>query len=145
MDNYNLIGELAAYAAANGMVFLSGANHYQNYEASQAAYNEDQLVLTADFDAAVSFGIGLGVSAITYSGVMALGRKFEPTTVSELDETFIQKYNRRLYELMQMLGTAIAAFACDNELEVTQCAFRMELNKFDTNIDFVAASVTFVQ
>jgi hypothetical protein len=147
MNNFDLIGALSTYAAANSMVFLSGANFYQNYEASQAEYELGQLVLTAEFDASVQFSRGFTVGSITYSGIMALGRKFEDDadTHSNLDETFHQKYDRRLYDLMSLMVTQIASFACANELEVTQCQFKMDLNKFNTNIDFVAAQITFVQ
>ena len=104
------------------------------------------MVLSADFDASVNFSSGFAVGSITYIGVLALGRKFdEVDTGSDLDETFYQKYQRRLKDLMTLLVTHIAAFACDNKLQVTNCQFRMDLNKFDTNIDFIAASITFVQ
>lgn len=146
MDNFDLIGQLAAYAASHTMHFLSGAQFNQNYEASQEEYSNGQLVLTAEFDAAVAFSRGYAVGSITYTGVIALGRKFEEAdTVASLDETFIQKYNNRLHDLMTLLTGVIADFACDNELSVEQCQFRMDLNKFDTNIDFIAASVTFIQ
>jgi hypothetical protein len=146
MDNFDLIGALQEYADENNMHYLSGNDAYQNYEASQNTYDDGQLVLSADFDASVSFSRGFAIGSITYTGVLALGRKFdEADTVSDLDETFYQKYQRRLKDLMTLLVTHIAAFACDNKLQVTNCQFRMDLNKFDTNIDFIAASITFVQ
>jgi hypothetical protein len=146
MDNFDLIGSLSSYASDNDMHYLSGENAYQNYEASQNTYDDGQLVLSADFDASVNFSSGFAVGSITYIGVLALGRKFdEVDTGSDLDETFYQKYQRRLKDLMTLLVTHIAAFACDNKLQVTNCQFRMDLNKFDTNIDFIAASITFVQ
>lgn len=148
MTNFDLIGQLESYATDNSMHYLSGKNAYQNYQASQNEYDNGQLVLSADFDAAVSFARGFAINEITYTGVLALGRKFdeeEDGTVSDLDETFYQKYTRRLLELMTLLTTHIAAFACANKLDVTQCQFRMDLNRFDTNIDFIAATITFVQ
>ena len=146
MTNFDLIGELQTYAAAHSMQFLSGASFNQNYEASQNEYENGQLVLTAEFDAAPAFSAAGKIGSITYTGLLGLGRKFEEvTTMSTLDETFIQKYNARLLELMQLLSVAIADFACENELEVTNCQMAMQLNKFDTNIDFVVATITLVQ
>lgn len=146
MTNFDLIGELRTYAAANSMQFLSGAQWNQNYEASQKDYENGQLVLTVDFEAVPVFSRGYKISEIRYEGVIALGRKFEETpTMSSLDETFIQKYDNRLLDLMTMLSNAISDFACDNELEVLNVRMAMQLNKFDTNIDFIAASITFVQ
>lgn len=146
MDNFDLIGSLASYASDNDMHYLSGENAYQNYEASQNTYDDGQLVLSADFNAAIYFSRGFTIGSITYTGVLALGRKFEESeTGSNLDETFYQKYQRRLKDMMTLLASHIGIFACANKLEVTQCQFRMDLNKFDTNIDFIAATITFVQ
>lgn len=146
MDQFDLIGELSTYAAANGMQFISGANFYQNYEASQQEFGADQLILAARFDAAPKFSPGYKIESITYTGALMLGRKFELTdTHSNLDETFRQKYNARLLDLMTGLSGIISAFACANELEVTQCNYNMLLNQLDENIDFVEAVITFVQ
>jgi len=146
MTQFDIIGELADYAAANSMQFISGANFYQNYEATLKEYGEGQLILAARFDAAPKFSPGYKIESITYTGALMLGRKFELTdTHSNLDETFYQKYNARLLELMTMLSTAIATFACDNELSITQCNYNMLLNQLDENIDFVEAVITFVQ
>lgn len=146
MDKFDLIGELATYAAANGMQFISGANFYQNYEATQKEFGADQLILAARFDASPKFSPGYKIESITYTGALMLGRKFELTTThSNLDETFYQKYNARLLDLMTGLSGIIAAFACAHELEVTQCNYNMLLNQLDENIDFVEAVITFVQ
>lgn len=146
MTNFDLIGELETYAAAHSMQFLSGAQFNQNYEASQKEYENGQLVLTAEFEAIPAFSRGGKITEIRYEGILALGRKFEETvTMSTLDETFIQKYNARLLELMQLLSVAITDFACENELEVPACRMGMQLNKFDTNIDFIAATISFLQ
>ena len=146
MTNFDLIGQLESYAAAHSMQFLSGAQFNQNYEASQKEYENGQLVLTAEFDASPSFSRGFKIGEIRYEGIIALGRKFEEIdTMSTLDETFIQKYNARLLDLMTMLAGVISEFSCDNELEVTTVRMGMQLNKFDTNIDFITAQITFVQ
>jgi len=148
MDKFDLIGALKTFAADNNMHFLSGDNFNQNYEASQKTYDDGQFVLTADYNAGVAFSRGGAIGDITYTGILALGRKFEElpaTTVSNLDETFIQKYDARLLELMSKICEVIKDFMCEHELEVPLADFRLELNKFDTNIDFVAGNVTFIQ
>lgn len=168
MNNFDLIGKLRTYASTNGWVFLSGTSAIQNYEASQNEYKNGQLVLAADFNAAPQFTNAGKISQITYNGILMLGIKldddgtpaieddeetpavdetevFSDGTPANLDETFIQKYDRRLLDLMTLLANHIAAFACANELDVTGADFRLETNKFDTNIDFVAGTITFVQ
>ena len=167
MQNFDLIGALRTFATSKGWVFLSGPTSIQNYEASQQEYVNGQIVMSADFTAAPDYTNAGKISEITYNGVIALGRKcdddgtenipddpetpedetvnYNDGTASSLDETFIQKYDRRLLELMTLLSNNIAEFACDNELEITAANFRMETNKFDTNIDFVAGTITIIQ
>ena len=45
---------------------------------------------------------------------------------------------------MTLLSNFVTTFACDNELDVTAENMRVDLNKFDTNIDFIAETITFV-
>jgi len=147
MENFKLISTLKDYTTSKGWYFLSGDNFHQNFEATQYEYEPGALVLAVDFDASPSFSIGNSISSIDYTGVIALGRKIEEDelTYSNLDETFWQKYINRLEELMQLLTIAIIDIACNNELEIRNVKYRMDLNKFDTNIDFVAAEITLVQ
>jgi len=158
MDNFDLIGTLRTYAATNDWLFYYGTNAYQNIEAD-GAIEDDQLILTAQFNAQPIFVNGL-VTQISYTGIMMLGRKFESAivdnteteidetqaaTMASLDETMIQKYDRRLLDLMQLLSNAVGAIGCANELDVNGANFRLEINQFDTNIDFIAGELTFVQ
>jgi len=168
MDKFDLIGSLRTYAATQKWVFLSGASSIQNCEASQNEYKNGQLVLAADFNASPQFTNAGKISQITYNGILMLGVKFDDDgtpaieddeetllidesetfndgTPASLDETFIQKYDRRLLDLMELLANHITLFACANELDVTNADFRLEINKFDTNIDFVAGTITFIQ
>lgn len=145
MDKFDIIGALKTYAENQGWAFLSGQSWYQNYEASQHEYTDGQLVLGVDFDSIPTRRAGT-ISEISYSGTLILGRKFDSDeTPSSLDETFIQKYEARLLELTTLLSNMINAFSCEHELDVTGENIRMDLNKFDTNIDFVVETLTFIQ
>jgi hypothetical protein len=141
MLDYSIINKLRTYAKSKNFAFFSGSEFFQNYEADQSI-QPNQLVLTADFNARPTI-LNSRTVAIQYAGVMMLGRKSETTTASNLDETFIQKYDLRLEYLMQELASNIGEFACTNELEILSLEFRLELNKFDSSIDFVAGVVTF--
>jgi hypothetical protein len=152
MTRFDLIGALNTYAASKSWHFLYGTSFYQNIEADEA-YLNGELILGADFNAHPVYGKGMGITEIQYSGILLLGRKFDNDgttgqsdgTPADLDESMYQKYTRRLLYLMTSLDTAIKAIACANELSVTGCEMKMDINKFDTNIDFVAATITFVQ
>ena len=146
MIKFGLIGAIADYAAAESMAFLFGESWYQNYEASQIEYADGQYILGCDFDARPSFGKGGGIGSVEYNGVLMLGIKFDAaSTFSNLDETKKQKYDIRLESLSTKLAEVIVEIACANELDIINCIFRLDVNKFDENIDFVAATVTFLQ
>jgi hypothetical protein len=167
MTKFDLVGALRTYCISKGWHFLYGSAFYQNIEADEA-YLNGELILGADFNARPVYGRGMGITEIQYSGILLLGRKFDndgtdavvddpgtpedetvlatnDATPASLDESMIQKYDRRLLELMTYLSGAIQALSCANELNVTNCEIKMDINKFDTNIDFVAANITFVQ
>jgi hypothetical protein len=155
MTQFDLIGALRTYATSKSWAFLSGENFFKNYEASKINYSPGQLILGVDpFIARPNFTKGGKVDQVSYSGLIMLGRKFESdlaplnpqvTTISNLDETFIQKYDRRIFELIGTLATNLGTFACANELDLTNCQFELGLNRLDENIDFVIASITFIQ
>lgn len=167
MQNYDIIGTLRTYATAKGWAFLSGDKFYQNYEADQHNYINNQNILAAEFSANTVFRNG-GITSINYAGILMLGIKFDNDgtpniidnpltplvdetanfndgTPANLDELFIQKYDRRLLSLMQLLSNTIIDFACTNELSISNANFTLALNKFDTNIDFAVCNVTFIQ
>ena len=64
--------------------------------------------------------------------------------MSSLDETFQQKYDRRLKDLGQILGIDIGSFTCAQELTAESINMAMEINQLDLNVDFVMAEVTFL-
>jgi hypothetical protein len=146
MNQFDLIGSLRTFAQSKGWVFFCGDKVFQNIEASKHNFQKNQLILgCSPFSAIPNFTNGYKIDTITYKGLILLGRKFESSTESNLDETFEQKHDRRLLELSQMLALNLALFACDNELTLSQPQFDLEINSLDENIDFVVASVTIIQ
>ena len=166
MTNFDIIGSLKSYALTNGWGFLSGDNAWQNYEASQLEYTNGQLILGCNFKSKPVIKNG-AITEISYSGLIFLGQKFDNDgtpeviddedtdenesetfndgTASSLDETFIQKYERRLLSLTTLLNNAIITFSCDNDLDISSVEYGMDLNKYDENLDFVGGSITFIQ
>jgi hypothetical protein len=83
---------------------------------------------------------------VRYTGSILLGRKVDADgTDASLDETYLEKYDARLLELMQLLVIFIGQFGCDNELDIEGLELPHAINRFDSNIDFVGGNVTFVQ
>ena len=85
------------------------------------------------------------LSEIKYTGTIYIGRKFETNTAATLDETWFQKYTRRLQELSQLFSTHIEVISCAEELDIESVQLEMVINQLDENIDFVVANITLIQ
>lgn len=145
MKAHDIIGALGQLAEAKGWHFMAGDNWYLNYQADLNTYEGGQLVLIANFNSQLVYSKARKLSQIVYSGTLMIGRKFEtnfPVTESSLSETWMQKYCNRLFDLTTNLDEFISEFACANELTIGNCQFKYDLNKFDANIDFTAATIT---
>ena len=142
MDNFDIIGVLSDYAAAQGWKFIWQYDEfYSNITATQE--HDDNLILVAEFTFTPT-NRGATTTGINYNGVLMLGRKFDKPqlndTVSSLDENQMQKYERRLKDLAVILNNTIKTVACDNDLEIINAGnFSYLFNKYDANIDFVVA------
>jgi len=152
MDNFGLHTALSGYCADNGILFIPGTNAYVN--ASQTIDNTEfsdgnNQILIADFTAAPVIVNGV-IQETTYAGLLALGQVIDydelgdESTRATLDETYQQKIDRRLLDLSNDLATLIGVVACDNELDITNLLFKLDINQFDLNADFVAATITLV-
>ena len=145
--NFDIIGALRTYAAANGLKFAWQLDEFEaNIQATQQ-YDPNELLLVVDLLPNPSIS-GNKVAEIEYTGLFMIGRKFEAagTTLVSLDEGALQKYDRRLLELTGLLITHATAFKCMHELDLTVGAINYLPNGFDSNIDFVAANgLSFVQ
>jgi hypothetical protein len=148
MDFFGLVDVIRTYCTTNNIAFIYGNEAYANALADPTTYTENKLILIADFNAVPDIQGGTVVS-VKYSGVMSLGMKTEVndgvTTISSLDETALQKWDRRLKYLSTQLAVIIGALACANDLEVSGLNFKQDLNKLDLNADFIATIVNFEQ
>ena len=146
MDQFDIIGAIETYALSQNWKFIYGFNDFYNSAASIQEYQPDEMLLIADSKDLPRIVNGRIVE-IEYTCLLMLGRKFDDTgEAASLDETFEQKYDRRLKELKSLLAIAIGQIACDNELEVTAGEIITEINQYASNIDFaVSANTKFVQ
>ena len=148
MIRFGLLSALRTYAQSKDMVFFMGSNQYINAVADKRI-NDNQLILMAMFSVQPKKDSG-GNEVDEYVGKLALGRKRESNTVGQvttktvatLDETFEQKYDRRLFDLTGKLNTLVKEIACQNELIVVSFKMDMQLNQLDLNADFVDSSIT---
>lgn len=146
MDQFGIITALEAYAISKGWKF---EYRFDNFYANAGAivdFLPGELILLADFRAEPTYK-GARVGEIRYTCLLMLGRKFDlDGQAASLDETAKQKYDRRLEELCQYLALAIGEFACANELEIISAPISVDINVYDTNIDFaISNNAVFLQ
>lgn len=145
MDKFDIIGELRRAAIERGWVFCAGDKFYQNIEMTSNDIGYGQLILVAQFDSRPTITNGR-VMGITYNGSILLGCKFDDDgTSASLDETYLEKYDRRLLSLMQSLGNFLGELECAAGLSISQVEMPNAINQFDTNIDFVGGTVVIMQ
>ena len=135
--------------------FAYGRKDIQNWEATRSvSLSAGEIVLlvfpfieTAEIDNSI-------IHKWSVSTQLWLGKKFETevieeiivqTTYAQLDETELQKYDRRLQTLRSNMETLIKTIFCnDPELELTNARIFREINQFDENLDFVTCEITFL-
>lgn len=140
-DRLDFISYLRSWCATNNIYFAAGESDYINAVTDQNKFNDWDLILCADLRITPNFSDS-GVASVTYSGYISLGRKREETTYSSIDETWLQKYDNRLRDLVSMLVSFFEELQCDEEATLNSCTMDYLLNKTDVNIDFVSASVS---
>ena len=130
--------------------FAYGRKDIQNWEATRSVdLSTGEIVLlvfpfieTAEIDNSI-------IHKWSVSTQLWLGKKFDidvsEGTYAQLDETELQKYDRRLQTLRSNMETFLKTIFCsDDELELTSARIFREINQFDENLDFVTCEITFL-
>jgi hypothetical protein len=144
MEKFDIVTNLKAYSDKNNWNFIYGSYFWQNIEASNLNNKLGQLVFGAlPFTFQPNFSNANKLVSGTWSGTILLGLKFDESgQEADLSETEWEKYQRRLKTLTDLMNIHISAFMCENiTYEVTSCTLNYDLNKYDENIDFVAANI----
>lgn len=141
----DIIGKLEIFAEANDLHFIYGTNHYSS--ADRHGYSNGEKVLVCEYQGSLSFdtnNITNDPTSETYECTIMIGQKFDSNgIVASLDETMLQKHNRRLKTLATTGYNLLKSFACSNELLLSSVRFVISPNMFSDNIDFINFSVTF--
>lgn len=141
VNQFDIVGALRDFATSKGWKFLYGYDEYIN--ASNDIYSSGQLVLACEMFVNPILSIhGGGVESVDFNGTIMLGRKFETTTTASLDETMIQKHDRRLAELWDYLTNGMSDLACSNQWEVSLTNGTPLINFTMHNIDFVKYNIS---
>lgn len=142
---FDIVSKLRNFAEATPRewLFIYGNDQYANASDTLKDIKANQLVLVADLNVSPTYEPEGSIRDVTFAGGIMLGQKREDTTESSLDETMEQKYDRRLSDLTEALFIAMGDFSCSNGLSITQVNARYDINKYDENLDFIAATITF--
>ena len=136
----NLIGILRDYCDREHLYFIPGPAAYQNAIMDQSIYAANDLILVCDLQFSPVFSEN-SLNEVQYNGTIALGRKRELQTTSSLDETFEQKYDRRLMELSNLLTELLLSLQCEHNFVIDSAQMSYSLNEYDLNADFVSAEI----
>lgn len=142
MDKFTIASTLKAYALSKGWKVLMGDRYHQNAQASKETYSVGEIVIAIFPFTSVIPRSRAAFGEVSYRSVILLGRKFETLTHANLDETYTQKFDNRLKELIPLLANSVKEFACSNELDYSG-EIADEIDNFDTDIDFVGGLFTF--
>lgn len=142
----DIIGQLEIFAGANDLHFIYGANHYAS--ADRHNYKAKERVLVCEYQCSMGFNpnsMTNDPTSETYEVTIMIGQKFDTgsKTVASLDETMIQKHNRRLKALVSDGYALLRSFTCSNELLFRSIRFTVSPNMFSDNIDFINFQVSF--
>ena len=144
MEQFGIIRALQTAATNNGWRFISGDRYYRNAEL-MGKIDVGEIVMTGFCNSMTPRYVNSQIDRITYSAEIMLGRKFDEIgDTSSLDETFIQKYDRRLEELAKLIAVFIASFSCEHRLTIQSANYQYFINVYDENLDFVGGTITFV-
>jgi hypothetical protein len=132
-------------ATTNDLLFIYGAKPFLNWELTQQSIDGSETFLGMfpfTEQAAIDNG---GVNGWAASTILWVGRKFDApkSTLSSLDETEKQKYDRRLKYLRAFIDIILDNLCDDAHVELISARTFRELNKFDENTDVIGCEITF--
>lgn len=144
-----IIDKLRDYFENKDYYFLAGNRAYINAINDRHVYEKNELIAFVEITSSNPTITNGRLASMTSNLNLAIGRKREDTdgieTVSSLDETYMQKYTRRLRDLETIWIKDVAQFMCDEQMTAQSINIRQEINSFDLNADFIAGTVILVK
>jgi hypothetical protein len=142
------VAEFEALAIAQGWRFAFGTKEILNWETSRKNLKSGEtLLLMFPFVETPIINEARVIANWDISTRLWLGRKFDNTsssgTYSKLDETYEQKYDRRLTDLRADMETLLRSMFCSGDYELQSARVLRGINLTPENLDFVMADVTF--
>lgn len=141
---FDLFDKFREYCEKAGILFILGGQEWQNKLSALKGLKPDQLMLGVEGNVSPTFNASL-MTSVTYTLTVILGRKCEAKgTKSSMEETFEQKYDARLKDLMDQLALIMSSMVCENGYEITSFTMTPQINHLDLNIDCISSQVTII-
>lgn len=146
----DIVSDFKSEATTKGYLWLYGPKSILNYEFSNTDLSTAKYVfaLLPVITQGKDIANELQVVSWSVSVNILFGRKFDVTAstatseeYSSLDETYSQKYDRRLFTLMSELNTFIETVICGSPYRLISQRFNDQINSTDENIDFVSCEL----
>lgn len=139
-----LFDKFREYCKSRDILFILGSEEYQNSITAMKGLKPDQLVLMMEGTVSPTFAAA-EMTSVTYTLTIILGRKCESRGAkSHMSETFDDKWNNRLRELMELFTTIVSGAVCDFGYEISAMSLTPQVNRLDLNIDCISGQVTLV-
>lgn len=128
---------LYTYCSQHNIIACFGPKQYDTLLLDKNNLAIGQLILCADLR------VEDNLDGALFTGTLVLLRKNEEETKSSLDESFEQKYERRLLYLEGQLKTIITEMECSLDGEVLSATYQHVINQYDLNCDGVQLTFDF--
>ncbi len=137
------VNGIRTLAESLGYEFIYGTAEYVNAELThfKDIQTKDVIYLVPTQNAGSYLNGVLDIS--TVNSILGLGVKNDGTYQSTLNETYEQKYDRRLANMETLLMTFIQILSCTDKYTMLSHRIFPEINKFDENIDVLMGEIQF--
>lgn len=140
MDVSEIIKEIVE---ALGYDFTEGSSEYVNATLNTFDLQNKSLVYVTPIVEQGNYSSGVQSEA-SINAVIGLAVKNDGIYQANLDESYIEKRERRLKNMKINLKTLLKKIGCNEKLQFTSHRIFTEINQFSENVDILMAEVNFI-
>lgn len=141
MKNIDIVDIIETKALADGYLWAYGPRPFLNYEVTLKNLKNGKItvLMLPEIERGLYLTERPFPSTREFSLFIQFVRKWETgnTTKSELDETYDQKYQRRIKDLKTIAKTFILELACANKFYMISDNMQAEINLYASNVDAI--------
>ena len=135
------------YATNQTYVFNYGTRPYVDWEVINKDIKNGQTIINMlpEIERGLYATNKPNPSQVEYSVFLQVARKWDSGNVthSNLDETYEQKYDRRLVDLYEDARAMVKGLACQENWEMVSYTSQAEINQYSSNIELISVEFVF--